>query len=38
MVPIGSEAMASTAVITGSVAGVVFVVGLLTALLCILRR
>ncbi|KAI1231360.1 hypothetical protein IHE44_0007805, partial [Lamprotornis superbus] len=34
----GSEAMASTAVITGSVAGVVFVIGLLTALLCILRR
>ncbi|NWU38529.1 EPHA2 protein, partial [Hylia prasina] len=36
--PEGSEAMASAAVITGSVAGVVFVVLLLAALLYILRR
>ncbi|RMB89691.1 hypothetical protein DUI87_33888 [Hirundo rustica rustica] len=36
--PEGSEAMASAAVITGSVTGVVFVVLLLTALLYILQR
>lgn len=37
-VPAGSEAMASAAIISGSVSGVVFVVLLLAALLYILRR
>uniref|UniRef100_A0A6G1RGC9 receptor protein-tyrosine kinase n=1 Tax=Hypotaenidia okinawae TaxID=2861861 RepID=A0A6G1RGC9_9GRUI len=36
--PEGTEAMASAAVISGSVAGVIFVVGLLAALLYVLRR